>query len=249
MAKKTQDPVEIPAATTTAKKPSNVKVKAQIAAPESSPNWKVHSTEGMSPEQINKIVTSKPKVTKPKTTAKPKAESTKNVKGQSKTKQPPPPKKPHGRPSVYTPEIAAEICRRMAAGESVRKIGEDENMPSEGTIRGWALDDKEGFFSQYTRAIQIRAMRWAEETVEIADDGSNDTYIDPESGEERINHEIVARSRLRVDTRKWITSKVLPKIYGDKLDVNHGVQTENPLASLIQRIAGTGLPVVKEPKE
>jgi hypothetical protein len=44
-------------------------------------------------------------------------------------------------------------------------------------------------------------------------------------------------------------SKVLPKVYGDKLDLNHGVQPDNPLASMLQRIAGTGLPVVKEGKE
>lgn len=85
--------------------------------------------------------------------------------------------------------------------------------------------------------------------MEISDDGSNDTYIDPDTGQERTNHEIVARSRLRTDTRKWMLSKVLPKVYGDKLDLNHGVQPENPLATLLQRIAGTGLPAVKDPKK
>lgn len=242
MAKKTHEALEKPKKQSTAKNVSSAKAK-DVA---SSPQREVHDTRGMSSDQVNEIVNGR---SKPKKPAKPKVPPPKTVnrsKEKSETNQEP---AKRGRPTVYTPEIAAEICRRMAAGESVRKIGEDPDMPDESTIRGWALDDREGFFPQYTRAIQIRAMRWAEETVEIADDGSNDTYIDPETGEERINHEIVARSRLRVDTRKWITSKVLPKIYGDKLDVNHGVQPDNPLASLIQRIAGTGLPVVKDPKE
>lgn len=154
--------------------------------------------------------------------------------------------KPRGRPSVYTPELAKIVCQRIAAGETTRAIGRDESMPAEATIRAWALDDVNGFNAQYTRAVQLRAMGWAEEVVEISDDGSNDTYIDPNTGQEKTNAEVVARSRLRVDTRKWMLSKVLPKVYGDKLDVNHGVQPENPLASLVQRIAGSGLPVIKD---
>ncbi|MBV5333021.1 terminase small subunit protein, partial [bacterium] len=101
------------------------------------------------------------------------------------------------------------------------------------------MDDLDGFSAQYTRAIQIRAIGWAEEIIEISDDGSQDTYID-NNGNERTNNEVVARSRLRTDSRKWMLSKVLPKVYGDKLDVNHGVQPENPLTSMLQRIAGSG---------
>ena len=153
--------------------------------------------------------------------------------------------KPKGRPTKYTPELAAEIVRRISMGESTRSVGRDETMPTESTIRAWAIDDKDGFFAQYTRAVQIRAIGWSEEIIEISDDGSNDTYID-ENGNERTNNEIVARSRIRVDSRKWMLSKVLPKVFGDKLDVNHGVQPDNPLQSLLQRVAGTGLPIIKE---
>jgi hypothetical protein len=163
-----------------------------------------------------------------------------------KAKAQPDAKRKQGRPSIYTPELARLICLRIASGQSTRAIARDEDMPSEATIRSWAVDDIEGFNAQYTRAVQIRAVGWAEEIIEISDDSSQDTYIDPKSGEERTNHEIVARSRLRTDTRKWMLSKVLPKVYGDKIDLNHGVQPENPLASLVQRIAGSGLPVVKD---
>ena len=158
------------------------------------------------------------------------------------------PEAKRGRPTKFTPELAREICLRIAAGESTRAIARDESMPSESTIRAWAVDDINGFSAQYTRAIQIRAVGWSEEILEIADEGTNDTYID-ENGNERTDHDVIARSRLRVDTRKWMLSKVLPKVYGDKVDVNHGVQPENPLASLLQRVAGTGLPVVKDDPE
>lgn len=187
---------------------------------------------------------------KPKTKPKPKVQAKpKAGKSAPKPKRVPKPKaepKPKGRPSIYTPELGELICRRIASGETVRAIGRDPEMPDESTIRGWALDNKDGFFPQYTRAVQIRAGVWAEEIIEIADDGSNDTYTDPNTGMEKMNPEVVARSRLRVDTRKWMLSKVLPKVYGDKMDVSHGVQPENPLSSLLQRIAGTGLPIIKE---
>ena len=124
---------------------------------------------------------------------------------------------------------------------NLREICRDESMPGDATVREWAVDDREGFSAQYTRAIRVRAMLWAEEITGIADDGSNDTYIDPNTGQEKLNAEVVARSRLRVDTRKWMLSKVLPKVYGDKLDVNHGVQPENPLAKLLEQIQGTPL--------
>jgi hypothetical protein len=74
---------------------------------------------------------------------------------------------------------------------------------------------------QYARAKRIGVQGMADETLEIADDGSNDTYTD-ENGNDRVNTEVVARSRLRVDTRKWLLSKIMPKVYGDKLDIEHG---------------------------
>jgi len=57
--------------------------------------------------------------------------------------------------------------------------------------------------------------------LDIADDGSQDAIELPD-GTIVKNREFTERSRLRVDTRKWVLSKVLPKVYGDKLDLNHG---------------------------
>lgn len=156
----------------------------------------------------------------------------------------PAPKRPQGRPPIFSQELAMDICRRIAAGDSLRKICAQlkqegtEIAPS--TIAGWHIENKEGFSERYTRACQARAMLWSEEMVEISDDGSNDTYMD-EHGNERVNHEIVARSRLRTDTRKWMLAKMLPKVFGDKVDVNHGIQPDNPLATLYEQMAGTPL--------
>ena len=65
----------------------------------------------------------------------------------------------------------------------------------------------------------------AEEIQDIADDSSND-WIEIEKRDgtsyEIVNKEAVLRSRLRVDTRKWLMSKLKPKKYGEKLDLTSG---------------------------
>ncbi len=123
--------------------------------------------------------------------------------------------KKKGRPSLYTEALAAKICRRLAAGKSLRAICEAKGMPSAETVRRWLLDN-EDFCAQYVRAREVQADRFAEEILEIADDASDDWTIG-EGGRKALDHEHVQRSRLRVDTRKWAAGKLAPKRYGDKL--------------------------------
>jgi hypothetical protein len=83
-------------------------------------------------------------------------------------------------------------------------------------FRWLADDDNTAFRQQYAHAREVQAESMFEEMLEIADDGSRDTYTD-ENGNERTNQEVIGRSRLRVDARKWALSKMLPKKYGDKV--------------------------------
>ena len=106
------------------------------------------------------------------------------------------------------------ICERLSCGDSLRKICRDEGMPTEGAIRQWAKT--EPFAAQYAQAREDGYALLADELVQIADDGLNDTYVD-DNGFPRTDHDVIARSKLRVDTRKWMLSKMLPKLYGDKL--------------------------------
>ena len=129
--------------------------------------------------------------------------------------------KPMGRPSDYTDEMADAICERICDGESLRSIGRDESMPHISTILRM-IDRHVHFREQYTRAMAVRAETMAEEILEIADNGTNDTYQDGE-GNTRTDYDVIARSRLRVDSRKWLASKLLAKKYGDKVtqEINH----------------------------
>lgn len=140
-----------------------------------------------------------------------------------------------GRPSVYTKELGDRICALLSEGRTLRDVCRDEGMPNEATVRGWALKDDEqarpGFFTQYARAREIGYYAMADETLEISDDGTND-WMKRTQGDDTIdvvNNEAIARSRLRVDTRKWLLSKALPKIYGDR--VIHAGDAENPVVT------------------
>ena len=134
-----------------------------------------------------------------------------------------------GRPSVYTDILAAEICERLADGESLRTICEAEEMPHKSTIFRWLAANKD-FRDQYAQAREEQAANLADELFDIADDGSNDWMErrgeDGETIGWSLNGEAVQRSKLRLDTRKWYLSKILPKKYGDKLDLNHSGKLE-----------------------
>lgn len=138
-----------------------------------------------------------------------------------------------GRPTSYTEEQGIEICSRIAEGESVRSICRDDDMPNASTIYLWVIDGKhEEFSKQYTRSREAQADNLFEELLEIADDGSND-WMEKEMRdghiEEVTNHEVIQRSRLRVDTRKWALSKMLPKRFGDRVNLDHsGTITMTP---------------------
>lgn len=121
----------------------------------------------------------------------------------------------------YSEDVACIICDRIASGESVRSISRSPGMPHEVTIYRWVADDRDGFRARYTRARESQAERMADEILEIADDGSND-WMEFE-GKTIIDHEYINRSRLRVDSRKWLMARLAPKKWGDKQDINQTI--------------------------
>ncbi len=122
-----------------------------------------------------------------------------------------------GRPSSYTDALAVKICRRIAEGESLRKVCRDASMPDKMTVLRWlAYEEKAEFRAQYARAREMQADALFDEALEIADDASGD-WTTTEDGKKVLDHEHVQRSRLRVDTRKWAAGKLAPKKYGDRL--------------------------------
>lgn len=117
----------------------------------------------------------------------------------------------------YTQKLADEICGLLKQGHTLRAACRlHPDTPAESTVREWVHDDRNGFTAQYLRAREIGYLAMADELVEIADDGANDTYEDDE-GNIKTNYDVLGRSKLRCDQRQWLLSKALPKVYGQKV--------------------------------
>lgn len=125
-----------------------------------------------------------------------------------------------GRPRAYTPELGDLLCAEIAEGKSMARIcNGNEALPTARTVYKWLREEPE-FLRNYELAKADQADFLAEEILEIADNGSNDWIA--EHGDDgavtayKLNGEAIQRSRLRVDARKWIASKLKPKKYGDR---------------------------------
>lgn len=125
-----------------------------------------------------------------------------------------------GRPTDYTRETADIICERIANGQSLRSICKADDMPAASTVFRWLSLHKD-FSEQYARVREAQADTLFDEMLDIADDARNDWM--ERSGEDnagwQANGEHIQRSRLRLDARKWMASKLQPKKYGDKLEL------------------------------
>lgn len=142
-----------------------------------------------------------------------------------------------GRPTIYNDKLASEICARIAAGESMRSICRDPQMPAMSSVMLWLIDGNHKRFSdQYAISRKIQAEALADEIFDIADDGSNDWM--EKSGNASVNGEHINRSRLRVDTRKWYLSKVLPRFAEKQETVTEADKLVDAISSLIAKLPG-----------
>lgn len=135
-----------------------------------------------------------------------------------------------GRPTDYTEEIADKIVLEFSTtNKSIRTVCKEIGI-SPVTLYNW-MDDNEEFMKRYVRAREAQADLLAEEILEIADASNNDTMTVNKNGKEVEveNTEWVNRSKLKIDARKWIASKLKPKTYGEKSTVDTNVKFETPI--------------------
>lgn len=115
-------------------------------------------------------------------------------------------KRKTGRPSKYSDEMAEKICEKIANGRSLRSICAEDGMPTKATVCKWLAENQE-FSDQYARARENQADYFAEEIIEIADSAEAESAA-------------VAKAKLQIDARKWAASKIAPKKYGDKQEID-----------------------------
>lgn len=120
------------------------------------------------------------------------------------------------RPSDFTPEIAADICGRLAGGEPLSTICKSEEMPGLSTVYRWLQSD-ESFREQYARAREDQADTLADEIVRIADETPPLVAVGQEGATLVVDGSAIQWQKLRVEARKWTASKMKPKKYGDRV--------------------------------
>lgn len=118
---------------------------------------------------------------------------------------------------IINPRVAQckPMFDRIVSGESVRSVLRD--LTSITDFWQWLYADPE-LQAEYSKVLAARANVYAEELVDLCDDTTGD-YVSDAEGNTRFNPENVLRSKLRVNTRQWVISKLLPKRYGERLEV------------------------------
>jgi hypothetical protein len=120
---------------------------------------------------------------------------------------------------LYTRQLADEICRRISEGESLRSICRDPGFPSEGSVRAWLREDRDGFAVRFRIARDLQLDCWSDQIVDLADRDD----LDPRD------------RQVRIDVRKWLMAKLAPKRYGERL--LHASDPENPIQVLHQQVS------------
>ena len=102
-------------------------------------------------------------------------------------------------------EIQEKLLAEIQTGRSLRQVCTDEGMPHFTTVLRWVAADGQ-FASKYARARTAQAdtlfdrMEAVEEAVSA---GTMDSHA----------------ARVVLDSMRWRASKLAPKVYGDRLDV------------------------------
>lgn len=134
--------------------------------------------------------------------------------------------------------IGAALFERMAAGGLVKDACEEIGV-SPATVRKWAAEDAE-FGAVYARAREEQAHAWAEKALDVANGDDALTLAREEAIEQAsadlvatgdaqwrqkvraLENNLIQRDKLRVDTLKWMASKLAPRDYGERQAVEHG---------------------------
>lgn len=141
-------------------------------------------------------------------------------------------------PALRWPDLEI-VLTRLAAGDTLNAICREErtrrpDFPAPATVRLWYVADQPaGFAARYVRARESQAEAWSDSILDLADESSRDTKVvtrDDGSEYEVADHEWMNRSKLRVDTRKWLMAKLHPTRYGDSMELRG-----NPTTPLVVR--------------
>ena len=157
--------------------------------------------------------------------------------------------------TLYSDDKADDICAWLANGRSLASYCRQDGQPTVETVLAW-LRRYPDFAVRYDRAREDQADTLADEIIDIADDSTNDYVerIDKRTGstERVLDTEAIHRSKLRVDSRKWVASKLKPRKYAERVTnvleggdkpVNLNVTDEDRRTAILALLQHTGAAV------
>ena len=126
-----------------------------------------------------------------------------------------------GNKSTCIPSVTNAICEWIASGKSLRAFCRQDGNPSLSTVMDWLNDDaNEDFRIKYARARETQAEVLADELMEIADEDKGDAL--------KLQHD-----KMKIETRQWIASKLLPKKYGNKMEFEDTSKQQRKLVIVV----------------
>lgn len=149
-----------------------------------------------------------------------------------------PKRKPGAQPKYDRAAVGEYLCSELKKGRSLESVCKDPGMPAANTVLDWVEEDPKGLGEQYAHARKIGYALLADEIIRLSDkthEWVTVQELDPDGkpllddkGEPRLKQvlmplsaDVIAHKRLQIDTRKWMLSKMLPKVYGDKITNEH----------------------------
>jgi hypothetical protein len=143
--------------------------------------------------------------------------------------------------------VAQHVCAELKAGRSLESICKDGGMPHVATFLDWVSEDPSGIGKDYAHAREIGYALLAEEIIKLSDKTGEWVEVHKTDSDGRplfdkagqpimdrvhvpLSADVIAHKRLQIDTRKWMLSKMLPKVYGDKLTQEHTGAGGGPIA-------------------
>jgi len=158
-------------------------------------------------------------------------EASRAIQKAAESSQSEPPKKKTGRPSKYTPELAAEICERLSNGEPLRQICRDDHMPAWTSVYSWMAADAD-LSERIAHAREQGFEALAEEALLIADTPMlGQKQVMSDQGTSTTLEDMLGHRKLQIETRLKLLAKWNPKKYGDKLAL--AGDAENPLKAQV----------------
>jgi len=126
------------------------------------------------------------------------------------------------RPSKYSEELVDKMLEEIASGRSVISICREEDWSvTHDTWYRWLYKYPE-LSDRYARAKSIQSEYEADNILDIADNATKEDF---------------QVARLRVDARKWVASKLVPKKYGEYKNIDHTTSDGSMKPTYIELVA------------